>query len=291
MKFRYLFSCILLLVGVINMDATTFNNSKLLATAEKKNQEVLVENDDIASFFAETPVIVWAEAAANFQRLGTAERMSNVFQKIIDAGITGIIIDVKGIHGLVNYDSKIANQLKEWDGNTQALDFDYLKNAILEGKKKGLKVFVSISTFAEGLEHNGVKLGKVFNDPEFEAIQSCVATETGEIKRITDVYSYGLINPLHPKSQEYELSLIKEIVVNYDIDGFVLDYCRYYEICADFSEYSLSKFKEWANLQNLAITDIVQEWEMNTNGIPYPKIPGLNIENGWNLEHSPYENL
>lgn len=227
----------------------------------------------MAKLFDSTPVIVWIEAAANFSRLGTAERMSATFRKLADMGAKGIVLDVKGIPGLVSYNSVIAGKLKTWNGYTQAEDFDYLKNAITEARKQGLKVFVSMSVFAEGMNYNGTRLGKVFTDNAFADIQSQVMTASGEVKKITDVYSYGLLNPLQPRAQEYELSLIKELVANYDVDGFVLDYCRYYDICADFSDYSLSKFKEWAGLSSIKATDIVQTWK-TSNGTVIPATTG-----------------
>jgi len=178
----------------------------------------------ITNLFAKTSVIVWIEAAANFSRMGTAEKMAAVFQKLSDMGAKGVVIDVKGIPGLVSYNSSIAQQLKTWNGYTQASDFDYLKNAIIEGRKKGLKVFVSMSVFAEGMNYYGARIGKVFTDSSFSDIQSQVITSSGDVRKITDVYTYGLLNPLQPAAQDYELSLIKEVISNYDIDGFVLDY-------------------------------------------------------------------
>lgn len=233
----------------------------------------------IKQLFDSTPVIVWIEAAANFSRLGTAEKMSTVFNRLAGMGAKGIVLDVKGIPGLVSYNSAIATQLKTWNGSTQAAGFDYLQNAITEARKKGLKVFVSMSVFGEGMNYNGTRLGKVFTDPAFADIQSQVITASGEVKKITDVYAYGLLNPLQPKAQEYELSLINEVASKYDIDGFVLDYCRYYDICADFSDYSLNRFKEWASLSAVQISDIVQSWK-TSNGAVVPNVTGP-LYNKW----------
>lgn len=227
----------------------------------------------IVRLFNNTKVILWMEAAANFSRLGTADKMGTVFQKIVDMGVKGIVVDVKGISGQVSYNSSIATPLKSWNGYTQAADFDYLQNVITEAKKKGLKVFASMSVFGEGLNYGGSKIGKVFSDPAFSEIQSQVMTLSGEVKKITDVYPYGMLNALQPVAQEYELSLIKEVVANYNIDGFVLDYCRYYDICADFSDYSLTKFKEWAGLASIKPTDIVQSWK-TSNGSVVPNVTG-----------------
>jgi len=225
------------------------------------------------SIFDSARVIVWIEAAANFSRMGTAENMSAVFQKLADMGAKGVVIDVKGITGLVNYNSSIAGQLMTWNGFTRADGFDYLQHAITEAKKKGLKVFASMSVFAEGMNYNGVRYGKVFTDPSFSDVQSQVVTASGEVKKITDIYSYGLLNPIQPSAQEYELSLIRELVAKYAIDGFVLDYCRYYDICADFSDYSLEMFRKWMSLPSVKLTDIVQSWK-TSSGAVVPDVTG-----------------
>ena len=248
------------------------NNSPLLPPDNGNTTESTIDTS-MVRLFKKTPVILWMEASANFSRLGTADKMAAVFQKAVDMGVKGVVVDVKGIAGLVSYNSSIATPLKNWNGATQATDFDYLQNAITEAKKKGLKVFASMSVFGEGVNYGGTKYGKVFNDPEFAAIQSQVMTLSGEVKKITDVYSYGMLNAAQPKAQEYELSLIKELVGKYNIDGFVLDYCRYYDICADFSDYSLSKFKDWAGLSSVKTTDIVQTWTAS-NGAVVPATTG-----------------
>ncbi|HEX3008554.1 MAG TPA: alpha amylase family protein [Bacteroidales bacterium] len=257
----------------------------LVMSCEKEDGKVLppekqdttnTSNSDtaITNLFDKTPVLLWIEAAANFERLGTAEKMNAVFQKVAAMGVKGIVVDIKGIPGLVSYNSSIAKRLKSWDGYTQADDFDYLQNAITQAKRNGLKVFASMSVFAEGFSYGGVQLGKAYTDENFKKLQSQVMTANGAVKNITDVYSYGLMNPLQPAVQDYELSLIKEVVANYAIDGFVLDYCRYFNITADFSDYSLQKFKEWANLSSVSPTDIVKTWTTSSGGSVVPSETG-----------------
>lgn len=227
----------------------------------------------ISKMFDSIPVIVWVEAAANFARLGTEDKMAAVFEKLADMGAKAVVMDVKGITGMVDYNSSIAQQLKTWNGYTQASDYDYLKAAVTEARRYGLKVFASMSVFAEGMNYYGLRQGKVYTDSSFAAIQSQVMTASGDVKKISEVYTYGLLNPVQPLAQSYELSLIKEVVSNYDIDGFVLDYCRYYDITADFSDYSLQKFKAWANLASIKTTDIVQSWK-TSDGVVVPNVVG-----------------
>ncbi|MTK54611.1 MAG: family 10 glycosylhydrolase [Paludibacter sp.] len=275
MTMRKKLLCFVLLIACFHTLVVSCGKSevKLPPDTSKTDPTTSTSDTAIVNLFNKAPVIVWIEAAANFSRLGTADKMAATFQKLADMGAKGIVLDVKGIPGLVSYNSQIAQQLKTWNGYTQADGFDYLQNAITEAKKKGLKVFVSMSVFAEGMNYYGVKYGKVFNDPSFSAIQSQVMTAMGTVQNITDVYSYGLLNPLQPLAQSYELSLIKEVVTNYNIDGFVLDYCRFYDICADFSDYTLAKFKDWAGLSSVKATDIVQSWT-TSNGSVVPAVTG-----------------
>ncbi len=258
----------------------------LLYSCSKKDNSVLPPESEtnetkvdtsLVRLFNNTPVILWIEASANFSRLGTADRMATVFQKVANIGVKGIVVDVKGISGLVNYNSKIGQQLKNWNGYTQADGFDYLQNVITEARKKGLKVFASMSVFGEGVNYGGTKYGKVFSDPAFAEMQSQVMTLSGEVKKITDVYSYGMLNAARTDAQDYELSLIKELVSSYNLDGFVLDYCRYYDISADFSEYSLNLFKNWAGLSSVKTNDIVQSWK-TSNGAVVPNVTGLQFK-------------
>lgn len=264
---------LLLIVVIVCFAVSCKKEGKAVLPPVPVDTTVTSTDTSMQQLFNSVPVIVWIEAAANFGRLSTAEKMSSIFQQLADMGAKGIVLDVKGIPGLVSYNSSIATQLKTWNGFTQATDFDYLQNAITEAKKKGLKVFVSMSVFAEGFNYYGTKTGKVFNDPAFADIQSQVMTATGQVKKITDVYNYGLLNPLQPTAQAYEISLIKEVVSKYAIDGFVLDYCRYYDICADFSDYSLDKFKTWAGLSSVATTDIVKSWTTVANAV-VPDVTG-----------------
>jgi uncharacterized lipoprotein YddW (UPF0748 family) len=55
------------------------------------------------------------------------------------------------------------------------------------------------------------------------------------------------VNALHPDARRHELDLVREIVTNYDIDGFVLDRCRYSNIYNDFSPLSRDAFVQWLN--------------------------------------------
>lgn len=55
--------------------------------------------------------------------------------------------------------------------------------------------------------------------------------------------STTFVNPIRKDVQIYELSIIKEIIDNYNVDGIVLDKARYSNIYADFSKLSKETFE------------------------------------------------
>ena len=53
------------------------------------------------------------------------------------------------------------------------------------------------------------------------------------------------VNPLHPEARRHEIDLVREIVSNYNIDGLVLDRCRFSNLYNDFSELTRDAFEGW----------------------------------------------
>lgn len=57
------------------------------------------------------------------------------------------------------------------------------------------------------------------------------------------------VNPLHPAARKHQLDMIREIITNYDVDGIVLDRCRYSNIYNDFSDRTRAAFQQWLEAQ------------------------------------------
>jgi uncharacterized lipoprotein YddW (UPF0748 family) len=57
------------------------------------------------------------------------------------------------------------------------------------------------------------------------------------------------VNPVRKDVQNYELSIVKEIISNYNVDGFVIDRARYSNIYADFSKLSRESFEGYLGEQ------------------------------------------
>lgn len=53
------------------------------------------------------------------------------------------------------------------------------------------------------------------------------------------------VNPLNPQVRQYELSMVRDIVSRYDVDGLVLDRCRYADFYNDFSDITRKAFEQY----------------------------------------------
>ena len=52
------------------------------------------------------------------------------------------------------------------------------------------------------------------------------------------------LNPGHPQTKEYLMSLVREVVERYDVDGVHFDYLRYPEHALRFSEIGRASCRE-----------------------------------------------
>ncbi|MCS7229188.1 MAG: alpha amylase family protein [Candidatus Kryptonium sp.] len=190
----------------------------------------------------EKPKMLWFDATANFELLGSHAGIVKVLDKCVEVGITDIIVDVKPISGEVLYDSKYAPKMKTWGNYTRPDTFDFVNTIINEARKRNLKVHLALNVFCEG--HNYHDRGVVYwKHPEWATV---IYTKDGFIPITQQKHKYSaMVNPALEQVQEYELKIIEEIVKNFNIDGIVLDRVRYDGIYADFSDSSRVKFEKW----------------------------------------------
>jgi len=65
------------------------------------------------------------------------------------------------------------------------------------------------------------------------------------VSETQNVHHAIFVNPSNPDVRAYELSLIHEIVANYDVDGVVLDRMRYPNLYTDFSDVTRKEFESF----------------------------------------------
>ncbi len=208
------------------------------------------------------PRLVWIDAAANFKDYANdASKIAEDVKRIAETGFTHIAVDVRptttGVlfsssteHALDKVDAWVNGGYK-WLYRTET--FDYLKTFIDEGHKNGLKVFATMNTFVGGylcpygLGHDGL----LYRKPELKSWATVINASSGLVNTMDlqdDGEDYGakFLCPTNDEVQEYVLKIIGEIAA-YDVDGIILDRCRYddYSLQSDFSETSRSKFEEY----------------------------------------------
>ncbi len=91
------------------------------------------------------------------------------------------------------------------------------------------------------------------------------------------------VNPLHPEARRYELEMAREIVANYDIDGFVLDRCRFSNLYNDFSDRTRDAFAQWLQRQprngsRAPFPTSINRWPQDV--FAFPETPGGSLKQG-----------
>lgn len=217
--------------------------------------------------------ILWVDFLANGTRLLEPEKMKELIQQALKSKITHLVIDAKIPYGFTTFPSEFAYHVSEmkdkqyhaWKGR------DFLQEMIHYAKGSGLKIIANVDIFAEG---NGLeKEGMVYDRPEWQVVhynEALSNTPTAAENRHDPTV---FVNPIHPEVEAYELNIIQEIVRTYDIDGVVLDRCRYPNIYGDFSNLSREKFEAYIGQElNNWPEDIMTVEERNpTFGPLFPK--------------------
>ena len=191
-------------------------------------------------------VLVWVDARSNvfgtYGKFSSKTEIVNILDKLQDCGVTGLVIDVKPSSGYTMYNSAYTKEWTSADGKTKPSD--YVEFLVSEAKKRNMKSYLSIVTFVEG---NPGGVGYAWDNPDFkEKYESFIVKDVdGNIGRMSSAGKSIFVNPAHPEVQDRVLDILKEMTGKFEVDGIILDYCRYNDINADFSDYSKTKFIEF----------------------------------------------
>lgn len=202
--------------------------------------------------------VLWCDAEANCRRLADRAGVARIVEKAGRARINTIVVDVKPLIGEVLYKSEIAPRLGDVKGFTYPAGFDLLDAMVEEGHGAGIRVHANINVFSEG--HRQFMRGPGFGKPEWQVVLQ-EADDSGNpvFRRMADsrTQSFGLfVNPIGP-AREYELSIIREIMEGYEVDGIIFDRMRYPNLQGDFSDLSRERFSAWLGVDRLEWPDDV----------------------------------
>ena len=201
---------------------------------------------------------VWIDAAANFEDYANdREKIAADLARIKETGFTDVIVDVRPSVTGVLFNCSVEHPLKRVDAWTsggyvwleRTADFDYLQAFIDEGHKVGLRVNASINTMTGGYQcPYGLGSEGVLFDDESKKGWATVVNTSGGLMNVMDIDESGakFFNPANDNVIDYMVALLGDLAA-YDLDGIILDRCRYsdYELQSDFSDESREKFESF----------------------------------------------
>lgn len=201
----------------------------------------------------EKPRFIWIDAAANFPDFANSkENIARDIKLAKDAGFTDLLVDVRPTTGDVLFKTDRVDQVKylyAWTENGhEKIDrtetFDYLQAFIDEGHKQGLRVYAAMNTMVGGTTANG-GTGMLYRDASKRDWATVLNLSGGR----TNIMDYPgedtkFLNPHNPEVIEFLLGLISDLA-KYDVDGIILDRCRFLEMTADFSDYARNGFENY----------------------------------------------
>jgi uncharacterized lipoprotein YddW (UPF0748 family) len=160
------------------------------------------------------------------------ENLIKILDKLEEANFNLVFIQTR-LRGDVIYHSKIES-LSAYISPLKNTGYDYdpLAFAINECHKRGMECHAWFVTYPLGADIKN-KSTFIINNPTLALKQK------GEY----------FLDPGNPRTNQYLLSLIKEIVSNYDIDGLHLDYVRYPEKIQ--KSYDENTYKKYGNNKDL----------------------------------------
>ncbi len=206
------------------------------------------------------PFYIWVDAAANF--IDFADSKDNIrrdLKKAADAGFTDIVVDVRPTTGDVLFTSKVGHPV-EWLGAwikgvyskvERTADWDYLQAFIEIGHSLGLRVHAGLNTMIGGRATGLGAQGILIRDASKKDWATTYNLSTG-LENALDCGKELFFNPAHPEVQAYLISLLEEVAAYEDLDGIILDRCRFTGLQTDFSDISKKQFMEYAGLASIS---------------------------------------
>lgn len=215
------------------------------------------------ALFGEKPKLMWIDCSANWERFSYPDSIKHYVKRCKDAGITALVLDIKGTSSELNYKSRYAPHKTEWKGFKRA-DFDYVEAFLVAARENGLKIYGSFNIFAEG--HGLFKKGLVYTTKQHWQSMNYLPEKgvvpSSQIEGKAVIFS----NPALPEVQEHILNILKETLTLYPLDGIILDRTRYDNITADFSEFSKNEFEKYIGEKVNRFPQDIFEWVKGQDG-------------------------
>ncbi|HPT61515.1 MAG TPA: family 10 glycosylhydrolase [Bacillota bacterium] len=167
---------------------------------------------------------IWVDNVTMRNLLSKAD-VERFMEDMASINVNFLIIDAYN-NGAATYPSKVAAEHYE----SQIYEGDKLKDIIEIARQKGIEIHTLINTFGVGTGINHFLDEKMaWLDKTYE-------------EKYTGSSGHYWISPMVPEAREYVMSILKELVVDYGVDGIQLDYVRY-DTEFGYHEYARELYK------------------------------------------------
>ena len=202
------------------------------------------------------PRMVWIEVGANFNAYAnSSDSIATDCQRLANMGFTHVVVEVRPTSGDVLFKSRVAPELKatpRWSPDGYVLqprtaDFDYLQAFLDAGHAAGLKVFAGVNMMVGGWKGPGIEHGMVYDRPELQSWCAVDYRTDGKLlNHALDTSTLGgrFLDPANPDVQHFLLTMLGDLASYQDLDGIVMDRCRYddYALDAGYTEVAKTAF-------------------------------------------------
>lgn len=232
-----------------------FSTSFLFASCDKDKQNDYEWEWEDETKNIDKPRYIWVDAAANFPDFANSKE--NILRDLTlakDAGFTDVVVDVRGTTGDVLFKTDVVDQAK-WFGAwlpggytkiERTATWDYLQAFIDAGHSLGLKIHAGVNVMVGGNTTSLGSEGVLFRDASKKEWSTQILTQTGIVSTLDLGSSQAkFFNPVNENVQNYLLDMLEDLASYQDLDGIILDRCRFDEIDSDFSDYTKKKFEEY----------------------------------------------
>lgn len=223
-------------------------------------------------------VFLWVEQGHNLLQLSEPRIVREMLQSAKKAGVTAVVVDVKGVEGFAGYKrtelTKRPNaSCMQAPGRAGANpNIDILLEFTKAGKELDIEIHAAFNVFAEGSYYrNEFGLPNILDsggqyvlhpDDHNEIVQH---QKSMQVEKGKAMIAY--VNPADDAIRAFELNNIEEVMKHYDIDGVVLDRCRYDDEHADFSEMTRVKFSTFVEEKGKRLLHWPEDIFMYRDGI------------------------
>lgn len=239
--------------GVNYFDVVVYENSKVVSKTPLTIYQKKANTQ-------KPDVVMWVEQFPNAKTLTSDTAIEDMMLKSKAAGVTAFGIDVKGPEGYVSYKRNDLSHTPYYTATinpnkkVEPNDMDLLEAFVRLAHKHDMKVYASFNCFTEGnvttsdyaILKDHPEWEEIVQRPEDKgALKKISESTAGEEARAGKRIILGFVNPASKAVQDFQLLRMEEVMKNYDVDGIVLDRCRYDNLYADFSDLTKQLFDEY----------------------------------------------